>query len=579
MTKSHTWRALVWTAIAAAALIVASVPSAYAQDPAPSGASSTVRTSALMSIRSASGAKTDRIIVKYRAPSLHTGVPNTGASADTEVMSRMQTLNTAAGEPLAFVRAMDNGAYVLRLGARKPLEQVQALSQRLAALAGVAYAEPDRLAFPTLGPNDPLFSSQWHLTAPDNTTFGINMPHAWDITTGSQALTIAIIDTGFRNHADFAGRIVPGYDFISDPLVANDGDGRDADPSDPGDWITAAESASGYFAGCLAENSSWHGTHVTGIIGANGNNGIGVAGINWQSKLLPVRVLGKCGGYASDIADGIRWAAGLSVTGAPANANPARVLNMSLGGPGPCATIYQDAIDAATAAGAIIVVAAGNENADVNTSQPANCNNVIAVAATNRSGDRASYSNSGSGVAIAAPGGEGGGSAQTAILSTLNTGLTTPGSDSYESYAGTSMATPQVAGIISLMLAVKPTLTFAQVLSLLRSSATTFPAGSSCTITICGAGIVNGAAAVQAASAFGVPTVTRTPVPGGAAPNATSTTAATPTRLPSVTVTPKPTVTATATVGPGTTPSPSPIPTATSSRPTRPRAYLPVIVR
>src|SRR5262249_18704579 len=140
------------------------------------------------------------------------------------------------------------------------------------------------------------------------------------------------------NHPDLAGRYVGGYDFITNAQVANDGqfttatNDRDPDPSDPGDWITAAESASDFFAGCPIANSSWHGTHVAGTIGAASGNGTGVAGINWVSKILPARVLGKCGGYLSDIADAIQWSAGLSVPGVPNNPNPARVLNLSLGG-------------------------------------------------------------------------------------------------------------------------------------------------------------------------------------------------------------------------------------------------------
>ena len=172
------------------------------------------------------------------------------------------------------------------------------------------------------------------------------------------------------------------------------------------DWITAAESSSGYFAGCQVHNSSWHGTHTAGTIGAASNNGVGVAGVNWNSKILPVRVLGKCGGYTSDIADGMRWAAGLSVSGVPANANPAKVLNLSLGGYGACDATYQNAVNAIVAAGTTIVVSAGNSNADAVNYRPGNCTGVITVAATNRDGGRAYYSNYGSTVEISAPGGE-----------------------------------------------------------------------------------------------------------------------------------------------------------------------------
>lgn len=319
--------------------------------------------------------------------------------------------------------------------------------------------------------------------------------------TGAAGITVGVVDTGYRPHADLASRFVAGYDFIGDTLVANDGDGRDADPSDPGDWITSAENASGYFAGCGAGNSSWHGTHVAGTIGAASNNSLGVAGINWTSKIQPLRVLGKCGGYTSDIADAIRWGAGLSVSGLPVNATPSDVLNLSLGGSGACSSTFQNAINAAVAAGTVVVVAAGNSNANAANYSPASCSSVITVAATGHTGKRAYYSNYGTSVEIAAPGGD----AQLGktILSTLNAGTTTPGADSYANYQGTSMATPHVVGVVSLMLSLNPALTPAQVTSMLQSSVTPFPAGSTCTTSLCGAGILNAAAAVALANGGG----------------------------------------------------------------------------
>jgi serine protease len=157
----------------------------------------------------------------------------------------------------------------------------------------------------------------------------------------------------------------------------------------PADWITAAESSSGFFAGCPIQNSSWHGTHVAGTVAAATNNAVGVSGIDWASKLQPVRVLGKCGGYLSDIADAMRWAAGLSVPGTPLNANPARVINLSLGGSGACSATLQSAVDSVIAAGTVVVAAAGNNAGDAGNFQPANCNGVIAVGATTRAGARA----------------------------------------------------------------------------------------------------------------------------------------------------------------------------------------------
>ena len=247
---------------------------------------------------------------------------------------------------------------------------------------------------PLLLPNDPGLASQWHYRGPPAEMGGANLPPAWDLTTGSAGIVVAVIDTGsMPGHPDLAGRFIGGYDLIADLPTGNDGDGRDADPTDPGDWITAAESAGAVFSGCPIQDSSFHGTHVAGTIGAASNNGVGVAGINWVSKILPVRVLGKCGGWTSDVVDGIRWSAGLAVPNVPANTNPARVLNLSLGGYAchgspqvcDCGTSTQSAIDDAVDAGAVVVVAAGNSNRPASESTPGNCNGVITVGATGRS--------------------------------------------------------------------------------------------------------------------------------------------------------------------------------------------------
>ena len=380
---------------------------------------------------------------------------------------------------------MSGGAHVVRMTANPQAaatagrgidETHRLVAQTLMLDPEVAYAEPDRKLYPMRVPNDPLYPQQWNYF---EAAGGINLPAAWDITTGSAAIVVAVIDTGIRPHADLVGRTVPGYDFITDTTVSNDGDGRDPDPSDPGDY------------GC-GSNSSWHGTHVSGTIGASSNNGFGVTGVNWVSKILPARVLGACGGYTSDIADAMRWSAGINVVGVPANANPARVENLSLGATETCSNTFQSAIDDVVARGTVVVVAAGNENADVATSEPANCNGVIAVGATVRSGGRASFSNFGTGVTISAPG--------AGILSTLNAGLTTPGADSYAFYSGTSMSTPHVAGVVSLMLSQNPALTPAQVKARLQATARAFPTGTGadCTTALCGAGIVNAAAALAA---------------------------------------------------------------------------------
>lgn len=433
---------------------------------------------------------TGQIIIKYY------DTANLAGLNAADQPARMNALRAAAGIDLTYFRAMSGDAHVLRLPEALPVAEVQQIAQRLSALPDVEYAEPDRILQLALTPNDPSYSNQWHYTTP----YGVNAPAAWDITTGSVNVVVAVIDTGYTDHTDLSGRFVGGYDFISSgqaPIDPNDGNGRDSDAHDPGDWITANQC----YAGSPARNSSWHGTHVAGTIGANSNNGVGVAGINWASRILPVRVLGRCGGSTSDIADAIRWAAGLSEAGVPNNAYPAQVINMSLGGSGPCGATTQTAINDAVAAGTTVVVAAGNSNADADGFTPANCNNVVTVAATNRTGNRAYYSNydadSTPVVELSGPGGETF-VATDGVLSTLNTGATVPAGDTYQYYQGTSMATPHVAGVASLVYSLSPSLTPAQVSRILTSTVTAFPGGSTCSTTTCGTGIVNAYNAVNA---------------------------------------------------------------------------------
>jgi hypothetical protein len=302
---------------------------------------------------------------------------------------------------------------------------------------------------------------------------------------------VAVIDTGMTDHADLRANTIAGYDFISDLPTANDGNGRDADPADPGDWVDAENCENG----SPPHDSSWHGTHVAGTIGAVSNNGLGVAGINWNARILPVRVLGRCGGYLSDLVDAIYWAAGLPVPAVPANPHPAAVINMSLGGPEPCEGALQTAIDQAIAAGTVVIAAAGNELADAGTSAPGSCAGVITVGATDETGDMALYSNYGPAVEISAPGG----GLFTGVLSTSNTGTTVPASDSYASHMGTSMAAPHVSGVVSLMLSRNPHLTPGQVLEILQDTARPFPEYGLCALFFsCGAGIVDAGAAVAA---------------------------------------------------------------------------------
>jgi serine protease len=494
----------------------------------------------------ASGPLTPGLIIKF-APALSSKL-NQAAANVTEaeqravvqaaVNAQLQTLSSVAGMELTYNRALTADTYVVSLP--QPIEAAQAatMAETLMARAtalGLVYVEPDHRRQAQLTPTDPLYEQQWHLQTFTATNDGISMADAWNITTGSSAVVIAVLDTGIRfEHPDFTGRTVAGYDFVDDAPTANDGDARDSDPSDPGDWITAAENRSGPFRGCGTSDSSWHGSHVAGILGAAGNDGVGIAGVTWQSPLLPVRVLGKCGGLISDIADALRWAAGIDVAGVPHNNHPARVINLSLSGAGACSNTEQNAINDVINQGAVVVVAAGNSNQDAASYSPGNCNGVINVAATNRGGNKAGFSNYGAAVALSAPGGDNGGDANDDILSTIDLGTQSPAEPGYAYYAGTSMASPQVAGIAALMLAVNPNLTPGQIGQLLRTTVNPFPAGSSCTTTRCGAGIVNALAAVNAAANV-VPTATPAPT-ATATPRPTVTPTSTPTLAPTATI-------------------------------------------
>ena len=434
---------------------------------------------------------TDRLIVKYRAA--EPGARAGAASADRQrLQGRAEEVARRWGQRLQHVRVAALDAHVLRLERRLAYSEVARLAREIAAEdPNVEYAEPDRILTIQMTPNDTQYGQQWQYFEP---TGGLNLPPAWDAATGA-GVVVAVIDTGFRPHADLAANVLPGHDFIRDSGRANDGNARDADARDPGDWSSFG--ACGFFS--PSRSSSWHGTHVAGSIAAVTNNRSGVAGVAFDAKVLPVRVLGQCGGYTSDIADGMVWAAGGSVSGVPANPTPAKVLNLSLGGAGACDTTSQNAVNLARGRGAVVVVAAGNSNANASGFSPASCSGVIAVAATNRSGGRASYSNYGALVTVAAPGGDTRSGVANGILSTLNAGSQGPGADSYAYYQGTSMAAPHVAGVAALMLSRNPSLTPDQVAARLRSTARAFPS----TCSQCGAGIVNAAAAVTAAGGDG----------------------------------------------------------------------------
>ena len=431
----------------------------------------------------------------------------------------------------------------------------RALAARLAQDADVEYAEVDRRARRTAVPNDPRFASvggngpavgQWYLKAPaGDVAASIDAVSAWDITTGSASIIVAVLDTGVRgNHPDLAGKLIGGYDFVGDDTVANDNQpGRDADPSDPGDWTTDVEAndPNGLFHKCgildsatgryRGDSSSWHGTQVAGIIGAATNNGTGMAGAGWDVRVMPVRVLGKCFGYTSDIVAGMRWAAGLTVPGVPDNPvqNRARVINLSLGSEGACSNLERDAIAEVNAMGAVVVVAAGN-SAGLAANSPANCPGAIGVAAVRHVGTKVGFSDLGPELSIAAPGGNCvnlAGACLYPILTTLDSGSTVPVasiySDSFDASVGTSFSSPLVAATAALMLSAQPSLLPAAVRAALRSSARPFPQSGVapdpvdgavaacraptaaiqtqcyCSRTTCGAGMLDAGAAVRAA--------------------------------------------------------------------------------
>ncbi|MEU9309225.1 S8 family serine peptidase [Streptomyces sp. NPDC048256] len=433
----------------------------------------------------APGTPAERLIVGYRSGTAEAR-SNPAAEADAAAKGEK------TGEDVDFQRRLGTGAALVDLGDDLTKADVADVVAQYRADPQVAYVVPDRLNKPKADPNDTEYTKQWDLF---ESTAGMNVPGAWATSTGT-GVTVAVIDTGYVAHTDLAANIVGGYDFIADTAVSVDGDGRDGNPADPGDYYAANECGSGV----PASNSSWHGTHVAGTIAAVTNNNKGVAGIAYGAKISPVRVLGKCGGYDSDIIDAITWASGGTVSGVPANSNVAKVINMSLGGDGACTSATQSAITAAVNRGTTVVVAAGNESDNVANHSPGNCNNVISVAATNRTGAKASYSNYGSLVDISAPGGQTSTGTANGILSTLNSGTKTPSSESYAYYQGTSMATPHIAGLVALVKSANSALTPAQIETAIKNNARALPGACS---GGCGAGLADAARTVQAVSGSG----------------------------------------------------------------------------
>ncbi|MEY4655280.1 MAG: hypothetical protein RL523_679 [Actinomycetota bacterium] len=362
---------------------------------------------------------------------------------------------------------------------------------------------------------DPLYSEQWYLTS----EYGINIEPAWKITKGNPSVVVAVLDTGITAHPDLDENVVAGYDFILSESNSRDFQpGRDADPTDPGDYSTSG-----------SEASSWHGTHVAGIVAASGNS-IGITGVAPLVSISPIRVLGVNGGTESDIAAGINWAIGVPISGVPLNRNVAKVINLSIGSEvfSTCgkSSPTQVAIDASKQRNITIVTSAGNDDKNARESYPGNCSGNITIGATGYFGDRASYSNHSAwdpryeayfGVDISAPGGDlyededlpaGGG-----IISTLNDGERTIGDPTYASEVGTSMASPIAAGVLALMYSIRPNLTEDEAWEILRTTAKPFAPGSTCddllaTVILtdgseyetgyCGAGIIDAGAALEA---------------------------------------------------------------------------------
>ncbi len=443
----------------------------------------------------------NRIIIGLR-PDKAQAASAGGAATPRDPASALRTLRPLAtpdGEPvtLAYRRSVSEQTHVALTSRRLQRAELAGVVRQLQRDPLVAHAEVDERVYAQFTPNDTEFADrQWSMQSTAAGAGAANFADAWDRATGAGVI-VAQLDGGFRPHADLFANVLPGYDFIgADPsgafTTANDGDGRDSDARDPGDWSDQGD--------CPSSNSGWHGTHVAGVIAAIGNNLSGVAGGAFGAKLLPIRVLGVCGGYVSDIAAGMRWAVGLPVPGVPANTQVAKVLNMSLGRFGNCSQAFQGAVDEVIAAGSVVVAAAGNDRARA-ILQPANCAGVIGVTAHTVDGDNASYANVGQGTAISAPGG-GFGSTLVGdgrqILSTGNTGLTTPQTDRLEFKRGTSMATAHVSAVAALMFQSKPTITAQELFSRLLNAARPHPAGSYCDgLQTCGAGLLDAGASVR----------------------------------------------------------------------------------
>lgn len=428
--------------------------------------------------------------------------------------TRMRNVEANTGLALSVRRPMAAALQLMSVADARG-DNPEAVAARLRQDPRIADAVPDRwLRLHDTIPNDPEFAAnQTYMGPPTQVVGGANLPRAWDRSRGSSGVVIAVVDTGYLPHPDLVARLVPGYDFINTTSVSNDGDGRDGDPIDPGDFVAAGTTCPD---GSGPASSTWHGTRVASVLGAATNNATGIAGVDWSARIQPVRVSGRCGALLSDTVDGMRWAGGLAVPGVPANPTPARVVNISLGG-GTCSSIEQQAVNDLAAAGVVVVAATGNNAGPV--AAPADCSGVIAVTAHANDGENASFANIGSQVTISAPGG-GCGNSRVAIINGVAT-CTTPGgqsfirtlSDTGQTTAngftitfsqGTSFAAPMVSGVVAMMFAVNASLTPAQVMTGLKNSARPHPAGTFCTASAnagkCGAGLLDADGALTAAA-------------------------------------------------------------------------------
>jgi serine protease len=484
-------RWLAWTMLMAVALGVAGVGTEF----------NPVRTRP----HATADAAVERLIIKLRETASAGAVtPAAVASEEAQIEAGRQRVAVLAGRHglmLKMTRAITARMHVMHLDSALA---AASLAKTLEALRGdpeVEYAEVDQRRYAHATPNDALFATQqWYLQNSAATPAAIDAMTAWDTTTGSATLVIADLDTGVRyDHPDLLatsmpnGRLLPGYCFISDAFVANNSTCPGADASDPGDWVTQSDLSHPECSGGTVQNSSWHGTRTAGILGAITNNMTGIAGVTWQTQILPVRVLGKCGGSVSDIATATLWAAGIAVAGVPANTQPAKVINMSFGGTGSCSQTEADAINQATAKGVLVVVSAGNEGGPVDS--PANCAGAAAVAGIRHVGTKVGYSSLGPEVALSAPAGNcvntaPGSTCLYPITTTINTGTMGPVANAYTDQVnnpnlGTSFSAPLVSGIGALMAAMNSTLNSCRLISRLKESALAFPQTSTTTTTMC----------------------------------------------------------------------------------------------